>query len=159
MCTGPDRWRGIVSSLQGGDQGQFCRCQRPGGLPLAAAPFGPVDQFEGAGPVLHDRRAAVDPVAGIAVENAGFLGDFLIRTRPSLVAVAFDESLTTSYRNEIFPEYKANREPAPPELKRQFELCRQVTGLLGLAHFADERFEADDIIGTIGARMQARGTS
>lgn len=90
---------------------------------------------------------------------AGFLGDFLIRTRPSLVAVAFDESLTTSYRNEIFPAYKANREPAPPELKRQFELCRQVTGLLGLAHFADERFEADDIIGTIGARMQARGNN
>ena len=88
---------------------------------------------------------------------ASFLGEFLIRARPEFVAVAFDESLTTSYRNEIYPEYKANREPAPPELKRQFQLCREITGLLGIAHFADERFEADDIIGTIGARMQASG--
>ena len=49
-----------------------------------------------------------------------FLGDFIEQVNPEHVAVAFDESLTTSFRTTIYPEYKANREPAPVELKRQF---------------------------------------
>jgi len=49
-----------------------------------------------------------------------FLGDFIEQVNPEHVAVAFDESLTTSFRTTIYPEYKANREPAPAELKRQF---------------------------------------
>ena len=57
---------------------------------------------------------------------ARFLGDLLEREAPGHIAVAFDESLEQSYRNEIYPAYKANREPAPPELKRQFALCREV---------------------------------
>ena len=48
---------------------------------------------------------------------ARFLGDLLERESPAHVAVAFDESLETSYRNEIYPAYKANREPAPAELE------------------------------------------
>ncbi|MEJ8567091.1 hypothetical protein [Elongatibacter sediminis] len=43
----------------------------------------------------------------------GFLCSLLEQTSASHVGVAFDESLTTSYRNEIYPEYKANRDPAP----------------------------------------------
>jgi 5'-3' exonuclease len=42
---------------------------------------------------------------------AGFLGGFLEEVRPQHLAVVFDESLTTSFRNDIFPDYKANREP------------------------------------------------
>ena len=42
-----------------------------------------------------------------------FLGDFIEQVNPEHVAVAFDESLTTSFRTTIYPEYKANREPAP----------------------------------------------
>ncbi len=90
---------------------------------------------------------------------ARFLGDFLSQTRPGYVAVAFDESLTTSFRNEIFPDYKANRELPPPELESQFRDCRAITAALGLAEFADPRFEADDIIGTIAARMRSAGQS
>ena len=88
---------------------------------------------------------------------AGFLGEFLRRVGPGHMAVAFDESLTTSFRNEIYPDYKANRELPPPELEYQFELCRELTGLMGVAHFADSRYEADDIIGTITARMRSAG--
>jgi len=87
----------------------------------------------------------------------GFLGEFLRRARPAQVGIAFDESLTTSFRNEIYPAYKANRELPPPELERQFKLCREITGLLGLSHFADPRYEADDIIGTISAQMRLAG--
>ncbi|NIQ96227.1 MAG: exodeoxyribonuclease IX, partial [Desulfuromonadales bacterium] len=44
---------------------------------------------------------------------SGFLCSLLEQTAAEHVAVAFDESLSSSYRNEIYPEYKANREPAP----------------------------------------------
>ena len=86
-----------------------------------------------------------------------FLGDLLEEARPEHVAVAFDESLSTSFRNAIYPAYKANREPAPPELKRQFGLCRELCRLIGLAEFGSPTHEADDIIGTIATRMRAAG--
>ena len=86
-----------------------------------------------------------------------FLGDLLEEAKPEHVAVAFDESLTTSFRNAIYPAYKANREPAPPELKRQFGLCRELCRLLGMAEFGSPTHEADDIIGTIAARLRVAG--
>ncbi len=86
-----------------------------------------------------------------------FLGDLLERARPEHVAVAFDESLATSFRNEIYPAYKQNREPAPPELKRQFALCRELCRLIGVAEFGSPTHEADDIIGTIATRMRQAG--
>jgi 5'-3' exonuclease len=78
-----------------------------------------------------------------------FIGDFMEQVKPEHVAVLFDESLTTSFRTEIYPEYKANREPAPPELKRQFEQCKTFTKALGLMAWAHPRYEADDLIGTL----------
>jgi len=88
---------------------------------------------------------------------ARFLGDLLRRESPVHLAVAFDESLEQSFRNEIYPAYKANREPAPPELKRQFGLCRELCDRLGLPQFGSSRYEADDIIGTLAARARAAG--
>lgn len=84
-----------------------------------------------------------------------FLTDFLGDARPSHVGVAFDISLTTSHRNEIYPEYKANRDPAPPELKQQFAWCREVAQALGLAGYASTEYEADDLIGTLATRFRA----
>ncbi len=86
-----------------------------------------------------------------------FLGDLLEEAKPAHVAVAFDESLSSSFRNEIFPAYKANREPAPPELKRQFALCRELCRLMGVAEFSSPTHEADDIIGTIATRLRGGG--
>lgn len=78
-----------------------------------------------------------------------FLGDFIEQVRPQHIAVLWDESLTSSFRNQLYPQYKANREPAPVELKRQFEQCRQFTRALGVPEFAHENYEADDLIGTL----------
>ena len=88
---------------------------------------------------------------------SGFLCSLLEQTAAEHVAIAFDESLSTSYRNEIYPEYKANREPAPIELKRQFEWARSVAEAMGLSCFADPRYEADDLIGTLAEYWRARG--
>jgi len=87
---------------------------------------------------------------------AGFLGGFLEEVRPRHLAVVFDESLNTSFRNDIFPGYKANRETPPAELKRQFGYCRTLVQSLGLADFSSNRYEADDLIGTIAARLRAQ---
>ncbi len=78
-----------------------------------------------------------------------FLGDFMEQVNPEYVAVLFDESLSSSYRSEIYPEYKANRDPAPAELKRQFTQCRRFTRALGVMECASPRYEADDLIGTL----------
>jgi DNA polymerase I len=88
---------------------------------------------------------------------ARFLGDLIERARPEYLAVAFDASLSTSFRNRIYPAYKANREPAPPDLLLQFERCRAFCDHLGVAWFDSSEFEADDIIGTLAARMRAEG--
>lgn len=86
-----------------------------------------------------------------------FLGDFMEQVKPEYVAVLFDESLTSSYRTEIYPEYKANRDPAPPELKRQFGQCRRFTRALGLMECASPSYEADDLIGTLVTEGRENG--
>lgn len=86
-----------------------------------------------------------------------FLGDILERQKPEYMAVAFDESLSTSFRNEIYPDYKGNRDPAPEDLKVQFALCRQAAALLGLSVFSSPRYEADDIIGKLSVFMREAG--
>jgi 5'-3' exonuclease len=86
-----------------------------------------------------------------------FIGDFMEQVKPERIAVLFDESLRSSFRSEIYPEYKANRDPAPPELKRQFEQCRRFTEALGLMNCGHPRYEADDLIGTLVHSGRAEG--
>lgn len=88
---------------------------------------------------------------------ARFLCELIEQTGAAHVAVAFDESLTSSFRNEIYPEYKANRDPAPEELKRQFAWCRDLGRALGLTVCADPCYEADDLIATLAGQCRARG--
>jgi DNA polymerase I len=88
---------------------------------------------------------------------ARFIGDLLERVGPTHIAVAFDASAVKSFRSEIYPAYKANREPAPLELKRQSVLCRQMCDAMGIATFANPQFEADDIIGTLAVLARNAG--
>src|SRR5580698_8715835 len=88
---------------------------------------------------------------------ARFLGDLIERVRPRYVAVAFDQRMANSYRNRIYPGYKANREPAPVDLALQFQHCRELCRHLGLPAFVSPEYEADDIIGTLGCLMRDEG--
>lgn len=88
---------------------------------------------------------------------ARFLLDLLERQKPARIAVAFDQSLESNFRNELYPAYKANREPAPEELKRQFGHCQDLCRALGLAVLADARYEADDLIGATLTRVREAG--
>lgn len=79
---------------------------------------------------------------------ARFLLELLERERPRHIAIAFDESLDSCFRNAIYPAYKANRDPAPPELRRQFAWCKALCQAVGLVTLAHTDYEADDLIGT-----------
>lgn len=86
-----------------------------------------------------------------------FLGDLIERVRPEHIGVAFDASLVTSFRNRLFPAYKANREPTPEVLKHQFLLCQRLCEALGVTSSISGEYEADDIIGTLATRARAEG--
>ena len=88
---------------------------------------------------------------------ARFLGDLIERARPQYIAVAFDRSHGSCFRNRLYPAYKANREPAPPDLSLQFERCVEFCTLAGIPAFASPEYEADDIIGTLAALMREQG--
>ena len=103
---------------------------------------------------LTDRRGnPVNAVYGFA----SFLGGLLDRTRAGHVGVAFDESLTTSFRNEIYPPYKSNRVLPPPELEAQLAACQELAQAVGLASLVSSRYEADDLIGTVANTMRRAG--
>ena len=103
--------------------------------------------------VLDDSGRPVNAVHGYA----DFLTSLLRQVKPRHIACAFDGSLSTSFRNEIYPPYKANREPAPVELKYQFELCRRLTRALGITEYSSDRYEADDILATMAVMMREGG--
>ncbi|MGJ4127710.1 DNA polymerase I [Corynebacterium macclintockiae] len=81
----------------------------------------------------------------------GFLGMFLTlmeKEQPTHVAAAFDLSGPT-FREESFPEYKAQRPSTPEEFKGQIELIRRTLEALGVTTLDKESYEADDIIATL----------
>jgi len=77
-----------------------------------------------------------------------FVFQLLNAEKPKLIAFGFDESLATSHRRDIYPQYKANRSPATESLRYQFGLCREFIEALGIHQAASHRYEADDLIGT-----------
>jgi 5'-3' exonuclease len=77
-----------------------------------------------------------------------FVLELLEKHRPPRLVFAFDAALESNFRNAIYPAYKANREAAPPELKRQFAWCQQVVRALGFPVLSDANYEADDLIGS-----------
>lgn len=87
----------------------------------------------------------------------GFLIKLVETEEPTHLAVAFDRSLTTSFRNELYPEYKAGRELPPPELEAQLDDCMELAGAFGAAVFVDERYEADDLIAALVEQLTAGG--
>ena len=103
--------------------------------------------------VVNQANEPVNAVYGFA----DFVYQFLQQAKPNYVAFTFDESLKTSFRNDIFPEYKANRDPAPIELKRQFKYCREFIEALGICEVGSPHYEADDLIGTLATRMRKKG--
>ncbi|MFC4769927.1 DNA polymerase I [Effusibacillus consociatus] len=76
--------------------------------------------------------------------------------QPTHVAVAFDKGKTT-FRTEMFTEYKGTRDKTPGELSEQFPIVRDVLDAFGIAYVEKEGYEADDIIGTLARQAEENG--
>ncbi len=78
--------------------------------------------------------------------------------KPDYVAVAWDKAKTNIRRRRaIYPEYKANRHPAPPDFYQQIPILRQLLGALGWPFYEVDDYEADDIIGTLSKQANRAG--
>lgn len=77
---------------------------------------------------------------------ANFLLQLIRDERPGRLAVAFDGSLVTSFRNEIYPAYKSTRETPPADLEEQLDRCLELAAACGATTAIDDRFEADDLV-------------
>jgi DNA polymerase-1 len=76
--------------------------------------------------------------------------------QPDRVAVVFDAKGKT-FRNDIYPEYKANRPPMPEDLRVQIEPLHQIIEAQGLPLICIEGVEADDVIGTMSRQATEQG--
>lgn len=81
----------------------------------------------------------------------GFLRTLLkiIKETKAQYFVAVFDSGPQSFRNEIYPDYKANRDAPPEDLIPQFEYCVKIAKALGISTFKEDNFEADDLIATL----------
>ncbi|HEM2833489.1 DNA polymerase I [Streptococcus suis] len=76
------------------------------------------------------------------------LDHMMKRIEPTHILVAFDAGKTT-FRTEMYADYKAGRAKTPDEFREQFPFIRQMLDAMGVKHYELDRYEADDIIGTL----------
>jgi len=95
-----------------------------------------------------------EPTAGI-FGFANVLMKLLEQDKPEYLAVAFDTGRT--FRNQLFPEYKATRAKMPDDLRPQIERIKQMIDAFHLPRLEMEGVEADDVLGTIAIQAVEQG--
>ncbi|HEV2158235.1 DNA polymerase I [Bradyrhizobium sp.] len=98
----------------------------------------------------------VNAVLGFCNMLWKLLRDMPADNRPTHLAIVFDKSEVT-FRNKIYPEYKAHRPPAPDDLIPQFALIREAVRAFDLPCLEQGGFEADDLIATYARQASDRG--
>lgn len=83
------------------------------------------------------------------------LNEVLTKEKPTHIGVAFDHGLT--FRNEAFPEYKAQREQTPEDIQRSVPIIKDILSAYRIPILQVDGYEADDVIGTMAKRMGAQG--
>ena len=83
------------------------------------------------------------------------LNEVLTKESPTHIGVAFDHGKT--FRHDAFPEYKAQREETPEDIKLSVPLIKQILEAMHIPILQVDGFEADDIIGTVATRFGSDG--
>ena len=83
------------------------------------------------------------------------LNEVLTKEQPSHIGVAFDHGLT--FRNEAFPQYKAQREETPEDIKRSVPIIKDILTAYHIPVLQVDGFEADDVIGTLALKAGQQG--
>src|SRR6201986_2466288 len=100
----------------------------------------------------------VNAVLGFCNMLWKLLRDMPPDNRPTHLAIIFDKSEIT-FRNKLYPEYKAHRPPAPDDLIPQFPLIREAVRAFDLPCLEQGGFEADDLIATYAREAGERGAT
>ncbi|MBE0566297.1 MAG: flap endonuclease [Krumholzibacteria bacterium] len=103
-------------------------------------------------PMAAPDGTPINAVFGLGLTLQKFLADH----RPELLVCCFDAGART-FRNDLYPAYKANRGAPPPDLVPQFDLCRELVARLGIATAMQPGWEADDLIATLTDRLRKDG--
>ncbi|MET4091740.1 DNA polymerase I [Bradyrhizobium sp. S3.5.5] len=143
---------------------------KPAAKPVAAKVAGKGDHIflvDGSGYIFRAYHALpplnrksdglqVNAVLGFCNMLWKLLRDMPADNRPTHLAIVFDKSEVT-FRNKIYPEYKAHRPPAPDDLIPQFALIREAVRAFDLPCLEQSGFEADDLIATYARQASDRG--
>ncbi len=107
-------------------------------------------------PLTNPAGVPVGAVAGYSNMLWKLASDLHAADGPTHMAVVLDKA-GTSFRNEIYDQYKANRPPAPEDLRPQFPLIRDATLAFSLPMIEEENVEADDMIASYTKAARAQG--
>src|SRR5690606_27449803 len=111
---------------------------------------------------LYRAFHALPPLTNAAGEPTGALFGVVnmlrghLKEKPEHIAFVVDASGKT-FRDEMYPEYKANRPPMPDELRAQVEPMLEIVSALGIPILREPGVEADDVIGTLALQAAAAG--
>jgi len=108
-------------------------------------------------PLNRPDGTPVNAVSGFCNMLFKLLRDLDDSERPSHLAVIFDAGKKT-FRNDIYPEYKAHRPPAPDDLKPQFKIIHDAVEAFNLPSIQLAGYEADDIIATYAKQAESNGS-
>ena len=81
----------------------------------------------------------------------------LLERQPTHIAAAFDNTLEPTYREALFPSYKATRSASDPRLTLQIPYCLRATQALGIPVLFESGVEADDVLATLATRFAPQG--
>jgi DNA polymerase-1 len=103
-------------------------------------------------PLSNSRGEATGAVVGVVNMLRKLVADYA----PDYVAVVFDAPGRT-FRDDLYPDYKANRPPMPDDLREQIEPLHRIVEAMGVPMLVVPDVEADDVIGTLSRRAAAKG--
>ena len=103
-------------------------------------------------PRINSRGENTSAIFGFAVT----LDDLLKKTNPTHIAVAFDPHGPT-FRHEAYPQYKAQREETPEDIRRAVPVIKQLLDAMHITRLECPGFEADDVIGTVATQAEQQG--
>src|SRR5512139_1652526 len=95
-----------------------------------------------------------EPTAGVFGFTSVLLR-LLEQDHPDYLAVTFDTGKT--FRDSLFPEYKATRAKMPDDLRPQMERIRQIVDAFNIPRLEREGYEADDILGSLSKQLASEG--
>jgi DNA polymerase-1 len=103
-------------------------------------------------PLTNSRGEPTGAIVGVV----NMLRKLVDAYRPELMAVVFDAPGKT-FRDDLYPDYKAHRPPMPDELRAQIEPLHAIVRAMGLPVLIVPDVEADDVIGTLAVQAAAAG--